>query len=78
MFTEPDMMGYVLVARVLDLQMPYSENCSLDYVEIRDGPHQDSPLVARFVKEHILSSLWLYLSELFLPHPDTVLRCIVG
>ena len=41
------MMGYVLVARILDLEMPDSQNCSEDYVEIRDGPHQDSPLVTR-------------------------------
>ncbi|XP_063676687.1 dorsal-ventral patterning tolloid-like protein 1 isoform X1 [Bolinopsis microptera] len=44
---QPDMMGYVLVARILDLEMPDSQNCSEDYVEIRDGPHQDSPLVTR-------------------------------
>lgn len=41
------MAGYVLVARVLDVHIDKSANCSRDNVEIRDGPHQDSPLLAR-------------------------------
>ncbi|KAL5263560.1 hypothetical protein ACHWQZ_G008809 [Mnemiopsis leidyi] len=44
---QPEMSGYVLVARFLDLQLPLSEDCSEDYIEIRDGPHEDSPLVTR-------------------------------
>ena len=47
------MSGYVLVARFLDLQLPLSEDCSEDYIEIRDGPHEDSPLVTRYVRLHI-------------------------
>ena len=44
---EPEGTGYVLIARILDIQIPGSTNCSTDFVEIRDGPHWSSPLLAR-------------------------------
>ena len=45
--SEPDMVGYVLVAHILDIDMPQTTACGGDHIEIRDGPYHDSPLVTR-------------------------------
>ena len=45
--SDPDKKGFVVVARVLDLQMRKSPDCALEYLEIRDGTRHDGKVLLR-------------------------------
>ncbi|GFR72241.1 cubilin, partial [Elysia marginata] len=55
--------GHQIRLKVVDFQLESSDNCSIDYLEIRNGNFSDSPLMGKFCSNNMQAGTAMYSSS---------------
>ena len=58
--------GTVILLNGLSMDIEYQESCTMDFLEIRDGPSADSPLLNRLCGAEIPASIQSSQNQLWM------------
>ena len=62
--------GAVILLNCLSMDIEYDKNCAMDFLEIRDGPSADSPLLDRLCGNETYASILSSQNQLWMRCED--------